>query len=325
MPDSPFAIEVQHVSKSFRQLQALKDVSFNVPRGGVFCILGPNGAGKSTLLRILTTITHPTAGNAFIEGFNIMTQTLSVREQIGVVAQDNHFDQYLSVWHNLTIHAQMHGIPKKVYEARIAELLQVARLYDRRFSMTDELSGGMRRRIILIRALIHEPRILFLDEPTTGLDPQARLEIWETIEAFKQHATVVLTTHYMDEADRLSDRILLLSKGQVVSEGTPYELKHALATANKFELVLNRPAAQVYREQLSQHLREDGLPDEVTQLHVLNEFTLNFCLPDPGKLSAVFHRIEPADLHRIGQVEVALEEVFMSIANEPAGPRQEAG
>lgn len=297
---------VKHFGKKGHEIQALRGLSFTVPKESVFCILGPNGAGKTTLLRILTTLTRPDSGTAKIEGHDVQTEALAVRSCIGVVSQENHFDRYLSIWHNLTLHAQMHDMSPKEYEPEITALLKKVDLYGRRFDLIDSLSGGMQRRVALIRALIHRPRVLFLDEPTTGLDPQARREIWDTILAFKQSATVILTTHYMEEADVLSDQILMLYQGQKVMIGTPRELKQSIVPGCQFELVLRTPDAAKY----SPLLIDKG----ATQVEEVNDYLLRFELPSTDYLHEILSCIPPADLQRIGPVEVDLETVFLSVA-----------
>ena len=311
------AIEVNQISKSFGRIQALRSVSFNVPKESVFCILGPNGAGKTTLFRILTTVTHSDSGHAKIEGFDIQSDVLQVRQRIGVVSQENHFDRYLTIWHNLTLHAQMHGLPPQVYEPRIKSLLEKIGLYDRRFSLAEELSGGQQRRVALIRALIHSPQILFLDEPTTGLDPEARIEIWKTIEAFKRTATVILTTHYMDEADRLSDRILMLHHGQVVTEGSAQELKLRISPLDQFELLLKTPKADVYQGILHTIPSRRGDSQALQKISKTSSHRLAFETAEPEALQDIISAISPEDFLRIGQIEANLEEVFLSIAALP--------
>lgn len=312
-------ITVAGISKQYGNIHALDDVGFVVPRASVFCILGPNGAGKTTLLKILTTVTRPDKGTAQIEGFNILTDALAVRGQIGVVAQENRFDHYLSVWNNLILHAQLHGMPAKVYEPRIRQLLEQVDLYDRRNNLLDELSGGMQRRISLIRALIHQPKVLFLDEPTTGLDPQARLEIWHTIEAFKQSATVILTTHYMEEADRLSDDILMLHHGKVVAAGTAKTLKQAISPINDYELILNAPKAHQYSEILNACLPTQT---QSGQTEALSDYELRLHLQDPGALRRILETIDPRDIVRFGRIEANLEDVFLAIAASPLATPQ---
>jgi ABC-2 type transport system ATP-binding protein len=316
MSKQPNAIDVQDIRKTYGKIEAVAGVSFEIPRERVFCILGPNGAGKTTLLRILTTMTRPDTGTALVEGFNILTQARKVRQLIGVVAQDNHFDRYLSIWHNLSMHAQMHGIPRRQYERRISELLEMVGLYARRNSLPDDLSGGMQRRVVLIRALIHSPQILFLDEPTTGLDPQGRLEIWHTIEQFKQTATVILTTHYMEEADRLADRIMMMNHGKVVLLGTPRELKQAISPMNIYELALLSPKAAEYMEMLDQELNNS---DVAHQIRILDNSRLELKLGKPDDVKAVVNLLPADDILRIGRLEADLEDVFLSVAKPQAG------
>jgi ABC-2 type transport system ATP-binding protein len=303
------AIVVQNLAKQFKSrsgaVHALKGVSLQVEREKVFTILGPNGAGKTTLLRILTTVMRPHSGSAWIEGYELGRQNLNIRNLIGIVAQDNHFDRYLTVWQNLSMHAQMHGLEKRFAERRITELLHRVDLYDRRRDYMEEFSGGMQRRVALIRALVHQPKILFLDEPTTGLDPVARRDIWNTIQELKQNTTVILTTHYMEEADRLSDRILILNHGQVVMEGSADELKQRLSPPNTYELTLNHPVAQRYLDRLA------GLLQEAT---VLDDNLLSFRLRQTNDLPEVLRLVEPADFRSVGLVEADLETVYLSVA-----------
>lgn len=302
------AIVVEALSKRFDAFDALKQVSFAMPQNEVFCILGPNGAGKTTLIRILTTITRPTSGNAFILGKSILKDTLAVRAMLGVVSQENHFDRYFSVWHNLTLHAQMHGLAKKAYESRIQELMELVGLYAWRKHLPDELSGGMQRRIALIRALIHEPKVLFLDEPSTGLDPQARLDIWKAIESIKDRTTVVLTTHYMEEADCLSDQILLLNHGQVVRQGTARELKRAISPLNTYQVELTQPHALQYAGCIQGQFAQNTLP-----IKLENDFLFQVTLPESTNVYEVLHCIPQQELLRFGQVEADLEDVFMTL------------
>ncbi len=305
------AIRVENLAKCFHSPQgvvhALKGVTFEVPRDKVFAILGPNGAGKTTLLRILTSIMRPSSGTAFIEGFELGRQNTQIRQLIGIVAQDNHFDRYLSVWQNLTLHARLHGMEKPVYEKRIQALLEQVGLYERRNDYLDHFSGGMQRRVALIRALIHRPRLLFLDEPSTGLDPAARLEIWETIQALKQETTVILTTHYMEEADRLSDQVMILNYGEVMMIGTPQELKARISPPNMYELTLTEPLAEQYQRQLASF---------ISQVTVLDQDALRFHLDRREDLSALMAQIEPVHLKSLGLAQADMETVYLTVAGK---------
>lgn len=310
---SQYAIVVQQLAKHFKSrsgpVNALNGVSFEVEREKVFAILGPNGAGKTTLLRILTTLMKANSGKAWIEGFELGRQNLAICNLIGIVAQENHFDRYLSVWQNLSLHAQMHGMDKKLADKRITELLERVELYDRRFDYMEEFSGGMQRRVALIRSLVHQPKILFLDEPTTGLDPVARRDLWGTIQELKQNTTVILTTHYMEEADRLSDRILMLNHGRVVMSGTPEELKRQVFPSNLYELTFNHPLAQTYQAKLA------ALMNDVT---VPNDHMLRFTLKQSNGLAEVLKIVSPQDFRAMGLAEADLEMVYLTVAEQAA-------
>jgi ABC-2 type transport system ATP-binding protein len=231
---------------------------------------------------------------------------MQVRQQIGIVAQDNHFDKYLSLWQNLCIHAQMHGLSKDEYIPRITELLHQVDLYKRRNDFTDQFSGGMQRRAVLIRALIHKPSILFLDEPRTGLDPEARREIWETIEQFKEWATVILTTHYMEEADALSDEILILNQGKVVMRGTPIDLKEAIAPKNTFDVFFYDAKADYYYPGLQE--KHYPLLERFSRNH------LRVTLPDSLSFKEFMHQFDWSDVRQIGETQVDMEDVYFKAA-----------
>lgn len=307
---APWAIEIEHLSKCFKRgahpVQALSDVSFNIPQGSVFCILGHNGAGKTTLLRILTTVTRADSGTAKILGHDIQRDISAVRQEIGIVAQSNNFDRYLSIWQNLALHAQMHGMPKTEYTERISGLLQQVDLYDRRHGSIDELSGGLQRRVALIRALIHKPRILFLDEPTTGLDPEARRTLWETIEQFKSFATVILTTHYLEEADVLSDEILILNHGKVVMSGAPEALKKKIAPQHSFDFKVNGAKASAYQAKL--------LAAGFSGIDVLSKNAFRVHLQQHQSLQDVLSQMDWSDIQQVGETEVDLETVYLTVS-----------
>jgi ABC-2 type transport system ATP-binding protein len=250
---------------------------------------------------------RPSSGAAWVEGFEVGRQNIHIRNLIGIVAQDNHFDKYLTAWQNLVLHAQMHGMEKPQYEKRINELLEMVELYNRRNDYLEDFSGGMQRRVALIRALIHEPKLLFLDEPTTGLDPAARREIWATIQALKHNTTVILTTHYMEEADRLSDRIMILNHGQVVMHGTAGELKRHLSPPDTYELYLNTSTAETYSKALA------NLVQEVT---LVDSDALRFRIERPEVLSEILCCIAPADLKSVGLAQADLETVYLTVAGQ---------
>ncbi len=316
--DSDCAILVNGLAKTYKgksaPVRALKSVSFRVPRGQVFCILGPNGAGKTTLLRILTTIMRQSAGTAQIEGFELGRQNIDIRHLIGIVAQDNHFDRYLNAWQNLVTHAQMHGLERNVYEPRIQELMERVGLWERRNDSLEDFSGGMQRRVALIRALLHEPKILFLDEPTTGLDPSARRELWETLEGIKFRTTVILTTHYMEEADRLSDHIIMLNSGEVVMSGTPDELKSRISPPDTFELALRGLHGGFNGSTSPAQLAMAALTHLVQNPVVLDDELLQFRLKTDVSLGNVLGAVPPELFKSIGLAQADLEAVYLTAA-----------
>ena len=222
-------IEVEHLSKSFGQLKAVESVSFGVQEGEVFAFLGPNGAGKTTTINILCTLLAPSGGRASVNGYDVATQRREVRNSIGLVFQDPTLDEYLTAEQNLRFHAYAYRVPREIREQRIASLLELVELSDRRKSRVRTFSGGMKRRLEIARGLLHNPRVLFLDEPTLGLDPQTRRHIWDHIlELRQQHGlTIFLTTHYMDEAE-VADRIGIIDRGHIIALDTPDVLKDGL-------------------------------------------------------------------------------------------------
>jgi len=238
----PVAIEVQHIVKKYGDFEAVKDVSFCVAEGEIFGLLGPNGAGKSTLIRMMTTLIPVTAGKAIVAGHDVMKDPDDVRRVIGVIPQAMTSDQDLTLYENLLIYAKLYGVPRAQREKNIADVLEAVDLTKWRDAQTKTLSGGMRRRLEIARGLVHNPRIFFLDEPTTGLDPVSRMAVWDMLNKLKasRHLTMLITTHYMDEADKLCDRIAIVDHGKMVALGTPVELKNSVAGANVVEVHFDR-------------------------------------------------------------------------------------
>jgi len=221
------AIRTSKLVKTYGELKALDGVDLEVQKGEFFGLLGPNGAGKSTLIGVLSTMLPATSGTAEVAGFSVKDQPAEVRKRIGVVFQDPSLDEELTGRENMMFHARLYKVPRGERAARIDELLQIVELADRQHERVKAYSGGMRRRLELARGLLHKPEILFLDEPTLGLDPQTRVHIWDYIRRLnaEERVTIVLTTHYMDEADQLCHRIAIIDKGRFVAQGTPTELK----------------------------------------------------------------------------------------------------
>src|ERR1700691_3501782 len=221
------AIEVDHMTKKFGDFIAVNDISFNVSQQEIFGLLGPNGAGKTTLIRMMTTLLSVTSGTARIGGHDVRTDPDGVRTTLGVIPQAFTSDPELTAKENMTIHAKLYGVPADKRDALIDGLLESVELLKFRDALVRTFSGGMRRRLEIARGLVHSPKIMFLDEPTTGLDPVSRTNVWEMIRALRDRSelTILLTTHYMDEADKLCDRIAIVDHGKLAALDTPTHLK----------------------------------------------------------------------------------------------------
>jgi ABC-2 type transport system ATP-binding protein len=247
------AIDVQHIVKTFGTFTAVNDITFAVEDGEIFGLLGPNGAGKSTLIRILTTLLPPTAGAARVNGFDVVKQADEVRKSIGVIPQAMTSDLELSVEENLVIYAKLYGVPREKRKRLIDHLLDAVELSQWRDKQVKNLSGGMRRRVEIARGLVHEPRLFFLDEPTTGLDPVSRVAVWEMLQRIKSERdlTVLITTHYMDEADKLCDRIAIVDHGELKALDSPLKLKASIPGKNVIEVSFSAAPAD-WRKRLEQ-------------------------------------------------------------------------
>jgi ABC-2 type transport system ATP-binding protein len=220
-------ITVEHLTKAFGDLVAVQDISFTVATGEVFAFLGPNGAGKTTTIKMLTTLLRPTGGTIRIDGLDPMRNPNEVRRRFGIVFQDPSLDDELTAYENLDLHGALYGLSGPRRRERIAKLLDLFELADRRDDQVKTFSGGMRRRLEIARGLLHTPKVLFLDEPTLGLDPQTRNQLWTQVRTLNdsERVTVFLTTHYMEEADRVAQRIAVIDHGRIVAQGTPAALK----------------------------------------------------------------------------------------------------
>ncbi|ASC73283.1 ABC transporter protein [Halomicronema hongdechloris C2206] len=221
------AVLLQNVHKVYNNIPVVNNLSLTIEAGEMFGLLGPNGAGKSTTLRMITTLTQPTQGDIVVAGYDVSRQPLEVRRQIGVVLQQTSVDGDLTVWENMEFHGRMHHLPNPRRQRQIVQWLEFVELAERRNDKVKTLSGGMKRRLQIARALLHEPNILFLDEPTVGLDPQTRRRLWEIIQGLNQQGiTMLLTTHYMEEVEYLCDRIGILDQGQLIEIGSLEQLRH---------------------------------------------------------------------------------------------------
>lgn len=219
-------IQVTDLVKTFGDIKAVKGISFSVKKGEIFAFLGPNGAGKSTTIKMLTTMLKPTSGKLYLAGHDVTKERDDARKAFGIVFQDPSLDEELSAYENMDLHASLYGIPKADRPARIKKLLELVELWNRNKSMIKTFSGGMRRRLEIARGLLHEPKILFLDEPTLGLDTQTRNLMWEYVQKLSQEKgmTIFFTTHYLEEAEAVAERIAIIDSGSIVAMGTTPEL-----------------------------------------------------------------------------------------------------
>jgi ABC-2 type transport system ATP-binding protein len=250
MSEPTNSIEVRNLVRSYGDLKAVNDVSFSVSKGEIFGFLGPNGAGKTTTIKMLTTLLHPTSGSMTLEGFDPVHEQSKVRASFGIVFQDPSVDDELTAWENMELHGVLYGVPKELRRKRIEELMEVVGLTDRKNDLLKFFSGGMKRRLEIARGLLHHPKILFLDEPTLGLDPQTRNSMWEHIKQLneKENITVFFTTHYMEEADRNADRIAVIDHGTIVATGTPTDLKNETETTTLEDAFLKLTGTTIREE-----------------------------------------------------------------------------
>ncbi|MDD1678932.1 MAG: ATP-binding cassette domain-containing protein, partial [Methanomicrobiales archaeon] len=224
------AIHVDQLTKRFNNLIAVDHISFEIEQGEIFGLLGPNGAGKTTTLSMLATMLKPTSGTATVNGIDITQDEDGVRRSIGIVFQDQSLDEELTAWENMDFHGRLYRIPSEIRQERITELLRLVSLEDRKDDIVKTFSGGMRRRLEIARGLLHHPSVLFLDEPTLGLDPQTRNLLWKYIATLNREKgiTIILTTHYMEEADRLCNRVAIIDHGKIIALDTPQNLKNGI-------------------------------------------------------------------------------------------------
>jgi ABC-2 type transport system ATP-binding protein len=243
-------IEVTGLTKKFGEITAVDNISFSIRRGDIFAFLGPNGAGKTTTIKMLTTLLTPTSGNILIDGNNPTTHQNRIRQSFGIVFQDPSLDDELTALENMEFHGALYRVPKDIRRQRIEELLKFVELWDRRKDLVKTFSGGMSRRLEVARGLIHHPKILFLDEPTLGLDPQTRNHIWSHIIKLneKEKMTVFLTTHYMEEADKIARTIAVIDHGKIVAQGASAELKEQTGTSTLEEAFLKLTGTTIRKE-----------------------------------------------------------------------------
>lgn len=295
-------IEVKNLTKKFSHLTAVDGISFSVKKGEIFGFLGPNGAGKSTTISMLATLLEPTSGEAKVNGFNASTDRNEVRKSIGLVFQDPSLDDRLTAEENLLFHARLYGVSKEEYKKRVEEVLGLVELKDRRNDIVKTFSGGMKRRLEIARGLIHYPAVLFLDEPTLGLDPQTRLHLWEYILKLKREKemTIFMTTHYMNEAE-CCDRIAIIDRGKIVALDTPANLKKKIGgDIIRMQSTDKKRLKKELKERYELDAKEEG---EMIQIEVPNAETFM-----PRLFNELDSKIESIELRR-----PTLDDVFLSL------------
>ncbi|MES2437088.1 MAG: ATP-binding cassette domain-containing protein [Patescibacteria group bacterium] len=243
-------IEVKNVTKKFGNFTAVDDVSFTVKKGEVFAFLGPNGAGKSTTIKMLTTLLHPTQGQIFLDGHNVTENPSMTRKSFGIVFQDPSLDNELTAYENMQFHAILYGLTKEQYTDRIKKLLQLVELTDKKDNFIKTFSGGMKRRLEIARGLLHHPKVLFLDEPTIGLDPQTRNHIWNYIHNLnkEENVTIFFTTHHMEEVERMATKIAIIDHGKIITQGSPEEIRKKAGKDNLEDAFIALTGNQIREE-----------------------------------------------------------------------------
>jgi ABC-2 type transport system ATP-binding protein len=246
-------IQVENLAKKFGEVVAVDGISFEVQKGEIFAFLGPNGAGKTTTIKMLTTLLKPTSGKMSLDGLDPTSSQTEVRRRFGIVFQDPSLDSELTALENMELHGILYGVPRKIRLERTEMLLKLFELWERKDSYVKEFSGGMKRRLEIARGFLHTPKILFLDEPTLGLDPQSRNQLWTHVKNLNQTegVTVFLTTHYMDEAERVAHRLAVIDHGRIIAQGTPEELKTQTNTASLEEAFLALTGSSIRDEKAS--------------------------------------------------------------------------
>ena len=296
------SIQVENLQKKYGRLEAVKSVSFEVDEGEIFGFLGPNGAGKTTTINVLCTLLNPSGGSASVNGYDVVKQRNEVRRSIGLVFQESTLDEYLTAEQNLLFHSYAYGVSKDIRDQRMKDLLDLVDLWDRRKGKTRTYSGGMKRRLEIVRGLIHHPRVLFLDEPTLGLDPQTRRYIWDYVEDIrvKENLTIFLTTHYMDEAEHC-DRIAVIDDGNIVAIDTPDKLKDGVGG----DLVMIRATDN---ETAAKELGENWSLESETQDDIVK-----FSVPKGEEFLPEFVRNFKGELLSINVRRPTLDDVFLSL------------
>ena len=246
-------IRAQGLVKKFGDFTAVDNIAFDVAKGEIFAFLGPNGAGKTTTIKMLTTLLKPSSGHVELDGLDPVIHQTAARKQFGIVFQDPSVDDELTAYENMDFHGVLYSVPRTVRRERIERLLRLFELWERRKDQVKQFSGGMKRRLEIARSLLHTPKIIFLDEPTLGLDPQTRNQLWTHVKKLneEEQVTVFLTTHYMEEAERIAHRIAIIDHGKIIAQGTPGELKAQTATTSLEQAFLALTGSTIREEEAS--------------------------------------------------------------------------
>ena len=307
------AIEAEHLVKKFGDTVAVNDVSFTVPQGTVLGLLGPNGAGKTTTVRMMTTLARPTSGTARVAGHDVLTDPDGVRRSMGLTGQAATVDELLTGRENLRLIGSLYGLSASYTKTAGADLLERFSLSEAADRTVKTYSGGMRRRLDLAVSLIATPPVLFLDEPTTGLDPRSRVELWEVLRGLvKDGTTLLLTTQYLEEADQLADRIVVIDRGQIIAEGTPLELKDRSGKASLVLTVSRAEDLQTAADMLRQRVSEVHVDEAARQLTAPAEG-----LRDMTRIAAIFEDSE-IELDDLGLKRPSLDDVFLHLTGHRA-------
>jgi ABC-2 type transport system ATP-binding protein len=315
------SIEVDHLTKKFGDLVAVNDVSFNVAQQEIFGLLGPNGAGKTTLIRMMTTLTPPTSGTARIAGHDIREDANGVRFAMGVIPQALTSDTELTAVENMEVHAKLYGVPRQQRGQIIHDLLESVDLLKFKDALVRTFSGGMRRRLEIARGLIHSPKILFLDEPTTGLDPVSRTNVWQMIRKLRERSelTILITTHYMEEADKLCDRIAIVDHGKLAALDTPTRLKDSISGIDTVEAeFVNAPSDWISRLQALPHVT--GVTQREDVVHITSS-------DGPATIAALMDltRSEGVGVKRVSVQSTTLDDVFVHYTGSDLRDASNAG
>jgi ABC-2 type transport system ATP-binding protein len=318
-PDSP-AIETRELTKRFGSFTAVDKVSFAVKRGEVFGLLGPNGAGKTTLVRMLTTLLPPTEGHGFVAGIDVARHARRVRERIGVIPQALTSDLDLTGWENIDIYGEFFGLSRRERRVRGDRLLEMVGLKERQKDLVATYSGGMRRRLEIARGLIHSPEVLFLDEPTIGLDPQSRRAVWDLLEQLRKESeiTISLTTHYMDEAESLCDRIAIVDAGKIIALDTPIGLKSVVPGSDRIDLVVEHDVERIATMLEGQAYLRGVTRDGGNRLNLATDDGAHAIPMVLDAVEAAGDRVTAITVHKLSLEDVFIHFTGRTLRDEPA-------